>query len=212
MLLLSATLYGDVCIVLLAASDDDLPDVHAAGRTLSAKRFTVHHVKHSRAQFVKRGENWETLSGTSPAASPKSTYGQYLDLDSTVLTIAMADDDLSPSRPGSKARSMRTTTDLSDSGEKSEKWDVASPTRNSNYIRNCSKIQVLDRVLREDEKLNADVGMKNKEELVNQLGLKYGSLRKAWQEVFDPYDTGKIGFQEFCDRMRAIGFLGDMKE
>ncbi|CAE7737628.1 unnamed protein product, partial [Symbiodinium sp. CCMP2456] len=59
---------------------------------------------------------------------------------------------------------------------------------------------------------DADVGMKNKEELVNQLGLKYGSLRKAWQEVFDPYDTGKIGFQEFCDRMRAIGFLGDMKD
>ena len=64
MLLLSATLYGDVCIVLLAASDDDLPDVHAAGRTLSAKRFTVHHVKHSRAQFVKRVPACQRTLGT----------------------------------------------------------------------------------------------------------------------------------------------------
>lgn len=116
------------------------------------------------------------------------------------------DEDVSPmSRPCSKARSLRV-----DGGE--ERWDVATPTRNSDYIRSCSKVQVMDRSIREEEKINADVGMMNKDELLLQLGLKYGSLRKAWNEVFDPFDSGKIGFQEFCDRMRNIGFLGDMKE
>lgn len=70
----------------------------------------------------------------------------------------------------------------------------------------------MDRSIREEDKINADVGMMNKDELLLQLGLKYGSLRKAWNEVFDPFDSGKIGFQEFCDRMRNVGFLGDMKE
>lgn len=116
------------------------------------------------------------------------------------------DEDVSPtSRPCSKARSLRV-----ESGE--ERWDVATPTRNSDYIRSCSKVQVMDRSIREEDKINADVGMMNKDELLLQLGLKYGSLRKAWNEVFDPFDSGKIGFQEFCDRMRNVGFLGDMKE
>ena len=36
----------------------------AAARTLSAKRFTVHHVKHSRAQFVKRVPACQRTLGT----------------------------------------------------------------------------------------------------------------------------------------------------
>ncbi|CAK9070854.1 unnamed protein product [Durusdinium trenchii] len=161
-------------------------------------------------QSIKTLPPDETLSPPrSPSRSPSRPGSKAHTLKLSSLDL---DEDVSPmSRPchwaadGSKARSLRV-----DGGE--ERWDVATPTRNSDYIRSCSKVQVMDRSIREEEKINADVGMMNKDELLLQLGLKYGSLRKAWNEVFDPFDSGKIGFQEFCDRMRNIGFLGDMKE
>lgn len=145
-----------------------------------------------------------TVEGSPPRSPSRSRLGSKA--NTLKLSSLDLDEDVSPtSRPCSKARSTRL-----DTGE--ERWDVATPTRNSDYIRSCSKVQVMDRSLREEDKINADVGMMNKDELLLQLGLKYGSLRKAWNEVFDPFDSGKIGFQEFCDRMRNIGFLGDMKE
>ncbi|CAJ1442875.1 unnamed protein product, partial [Effrenium voratum] len=144
----------------------------------------------------------QTLSGNTEGEFSASRPGSKARTMKLLSTMNF-DEDVSP-RPCSKARSLRL--------ESEERWDVASPTRNSDYIRSCSKIQVLDRSLREEEKLNADLGMQNKEELLLQLGLKYGSMRMAWKEVFDPFDSGKIGFQEFCDRMRQIGFMGNMKD
>eukprot|EP00931_Biecheleriopsis_adriatica_P114679 TRINITY_DN90598_c0_g1_i1.p1 TRINITY_DN90598_c0_g1~~TRINITY_DN90598_c0_g1_i1.p1 ORF type:complete len:1547 (+),score=371.71 TRINITY_DN90598_c0_g1_i1:74-4642(+) len=94
-----------------------------------------------------------------------------------------------------------------------ERWSVlATPTRNSGFIRDCSSIQVLDMRLRKENHECADLSAKSKEEVMQQLIRVFGSMRRAWYEVLDPHDTGRIGFQEFCDRLRSVGYHGNMKD
>lgn len=105
----------------------------------------------------------------------------------------------------------RTKMSSSASSSASRWGDLATPTRNSSFISQVSQVQVLDLKLRKEDQIEAEMGPRSKEEVLKQLVKQFGSLRKAWFEVLDPFNSGKIGFQEFCDRLRSVGFLGDIK-
>eukprot|EP00929_Paragymnodinium_shiwhaense_P042081 TRINITY_DN21841_c0_g1_i1.p1 TRINITY_DN21841_c0_g1~~TRINITY_DN21841_c0_g1_i1.p1 ORF type:complete len:1571 (+),score=554.59 TRINITY_DN21841_c0_g1_i1:152-4864(+) len=56
------------------------------------------------------------------------------------------------------------------------------------------------------------VGAKTLKDLKRVLTQKYGSIMAAWKKGLDLDGNGKISWLEFCDAVRRVGFIGDLKQ
>eukprot|EP00930_Biecheleria_cincta_P057802 TRINITY_DN4367_c0_g1_i1.p1 TRINITY_DN4367_c0_g1~~TRINITY_DN4367_c0_g1_i1.p1 ORF type:complete len:1457 (+),score=324.91 TRINITY_DN4367_c0_g1_i1:89-4372(+) len=197
---------------LILSRSKSLPNKKASGSLGTSPTMSPKHGSESSQIDDSFGASLGAWSVTSAPATPsrrafaakrQASTPQMLDLDS----------------PGNDDPAMLSTTSSFGRGKVStplssttSRWgELATPTRNSGFIRDVSQVQVLDMRLRKEDQIEAEMGPRSKEEVLKQLMMQFGSLRKAWFEVLDPFNSGKIGFQEFCDRLRSVGFLGDIK-
>merc|ERR1719247_3357138 len=58
----------------------------------------------------------------------------------------------------------------------------------------------------------ADAGASTPAELKALLLRRYGNLFRAWKVVLDEDESVAIGLSRFSERVRAFGYVGDLKE
>merc|ERR1719456_1208615 len=57
-----------------------------------------------------------------------------------------------------------------------------------------------------------DQGASNKADFLRVLKQRYGNLHRAWRQALDLDANGRLSFVEFCQAVRAIGYVGNLRK
>lgn len=89
--------------------------------------------------------------------------------------------------------------------------DHAAPTRNSSWTRDVSIAQIAELKAQKGWHYERDMSIKTLDDLKSLLVSRFGSILSGWQLALDPLAKGKLSFMEFSERLRHVGYLGDLR-
>eukprot|EP00928_Gymnodinium_smaydae_P078622 TRINITY_DN62735_c0_g1_i1.p1 TRINITY_DN62735_c0_g1~~TRINITY_DN62735_c0_g1_i1.p1 ORF type:complete len:1541 (+),score=406.02 TRINITY_DN62735_c0_g1_i1:121-4743(+) len=161
----------------------------------------------SEASTLRPGEDGFDDPAPPPVCSPKGPPARPRPLAlSTSLPSFKGAGDATPQQ-------RQATTPHSTMGHtNSFREGVASPTRTARWVREISCVQRANLASSKSAFMSKLQGTKDLQSLRHNLIAQYGSLYDAWREGFKfPDERGKLNFVEFCDVMRNMGYVGNIK-